>query len=444
MDSERLARRVIWWSVLIAIVSLAIFPAITHQGWVAIPLGLLLVDVVFFSLLFRDVKRLKMVPARMIETLNRENLSDLARTASPWAPAASVLVQRIETLVAAREHHHFLLQQIVGASTDGILCWSDAGRVLFTNQAFLSLIGCESLHRIESLQHLAPRIFDLLVGLRPQQPLFFSERSQGHERHFQLMSVRFFSAGEWLTVAFLTDVSQGMYLRQRESWHRLLRILNHEIVNSVAPVSSLARVLADRYAGVGGELAEGLGVIVRRIEGMVLFAEKIRTFSRIPDPVKQVFNFGQLIHEAVLLMRANAPEVNFREDTPVGGVFVCGDSGLLQQLAIALLQNAVEAVALGHEPVVSVRLTTSQQVVRLSVVDNGPGVAAGLFSEIFVPFFTTRPRGSGIGLSLARDIAIRHGGNIHLISNPEAGQGATFEFWVPAADPVVEESPSFA
>lgn len=439
MDSELLARRLILWCVLIAMVALGFIPALMHKGWVAIPIGLVLLGAVLFLMVFRDVKRLKMIPAQLIDTLNRENLSDLARTNSPWSPAASALVQHIENLVAAREHHHFLLQQIVNASTDGILCYGDGGKVLFANRAFLSLIKSESLVMIASVEHQAPHVYGYLVESRSGTQQFFSLHDQGHERYFQLSSVRFFSAGEWLSVAIFTDVSQGMYLRERESWHRLLRILNHEIVNSVAPVSSLARVLADRHAGDGGELGEGLGVIVRRIEGMMRFAENIRTFSKLPEPVKVVFNFRQLVHETVLLMSANAPEVRFKELLPEEVVFVCGDAGLLQQLVIVLLQNAVDSVAPIVDPTVTVRLALSEQVVCLTVADNGPGVDARLSSEIFVPFFTTRPRGSGIGLSLARDIAIRHGGNIHLVGPAEPSAGAVFEFSMRGGNPVEED-----
>ncbi len=417
MDSSILARRIIVKCMLIALSSALFLPVIQHPGWVAVPAGLGALFIILLSSLIQDVTSIKNLPRKLIETLDHENLTDIARSDSPWAPAASILINRIEVLVAQREQQHFLLEQITGNSTDGLLCYDNNRGVRFTNRAFLSICEMPSLVNYTKLQQHNPLLFDQLETDATNETSFTLSK-HGLQIHYKCSKVKFRTGDEWLTLAIFTDISAGIFRRESESWHRLLRILNHEIANSVAPVASLVRVLSQRYSTFDPELEEGLGIIVRRIEGMLQFSENIRSFSRLPDPVMESVNLNQMIKDTVVLMNIRNLKVEIQSELPMQDVIIKGDINLLQQMIINLVQNSLEAVVNIEEPFVCIRLSLTDDSALIIISDNGPGIEEVNRDDIFVPFFTTKAKGSGIGLSLSREIAVRHGGMISLDTTP--------------------------
>ncbi|PKP15551.1 MAG: hypothetical protein CVU06_16360, partial [Bacteroidetes bacterium HGW-Bacteroidetes-22] len=298
-----------------ALSSALFFPVLQHPGWVAVPVGLAALFFILLAALIHDVTSLKNQPRKLIETLDHENLTDIARSDSPWAPAASIMIHRIETLVSQREQQHFLLQQITGNSTDGLLCFDDKGKVQFVNRAFLTLCELPSLANCATLQRHHPLLFSQLEKETTSETTF-TLSVHGLQVHYKCSKVRFRTGDEWLTLTVFTDISASIVRRESESWHRLLRILNHEIANSVAPVASLARVLARRYSATDAELEEGLGIIVRRIDGMLQFSEKIRNFSKLPDPVMESINLTQLLKDTVVLMKTPNDTVSIQAELP--------------------------------------------------------------------------------------------------------------------------------
>lgn len=230
----------------------------------------------------------------------------------------------------------------------------------------------------------------------------------------------------------LNDVTRALREEERAAWRRLIRVLSHELNNSLTPITSIANSLGqfvDRGPlddGVRADVRRGLSVIEQRAEGLNRFLRGYATLARLPPPTLRDVEIAQLVARVTALDAA--PGITVRGGPPV---HVRGDGDQLEQLLINLLRNAREAVA-GHPGCIDVSWASLDDgMVEVRVEDDGPGIVAG--ADVFVPFFTTRPGGTGIGLALCRQIADAHGGHVGLENRAE-GRGAVARVRLPAAD----------
>ena len=228
----------------------------------------------------------------------------------------------------------------------------------------------------------------------------------------------------------LTDLSRALRDEEREAWKRLLRVLGHELNNSLAPVKSITGslpALIDREPRPDDwqeDLKSGLLTIESRMIALGRFVETFAKFARLPEPKKTPVEVGDLI-AGVLKLQGVIPVTL----TPGPSIALAGDSDQLEQLLINLLKNASEAVAEVIQPLIAVTWHSDQSTVVIEIADNGPGIAKA--SNLFVPFFTTKNSGSGIGLALSRQIAESHGGSLDLKNRPEGGCVALLQLPVP-------------
>jgi two-component system nitrogen regulation sensor histidine kinase NtrY len=217
---------------------------------------------------------------------------------------------------------------------------------------------------------------------------------------------------------------------QLKAWQDMTRVLAHEMMNSLTPIASLSESLSGmiRSQGVGGDAVEAADTIARRSQGLAGFIERYRQLAELPRPRLKVFSARDFMAELDRLMSAALSGTAYRSITD-DGLQLIADPDLLSQAMINLLNNAVDAVAGIEGATVTVSCGQDENGTVLAVADNGPGVSQERKEEIFVPFFTTKTKGSGIGLSLARQIALAHGGRIEVVKN--SPRGAIFRILLP-------------
>lgn len=224
------------------------------------------------------------------------------------------------------------------------------------------------------------------------------------------------------TLLLLADVSVPLQEEQQTAWKRLIRVLGHELSNSLAPIKSIAGSLLARVDAMEGEadtlrdFRRGLGVVESRADALHRFVQSYRLLAQLPPPHLRVVSLGALVERVVLLEQ----RVTVKLDAGPA-VTLHADPDQLEQMLINLLANAVDATLANHATSVRVGWTVMDGFVSIAVEDNGMGIANS--DNLFVPFYTTKPKGSGIGLVLAQQIVRAHGGEIHL-DNREDGQGA--------------------
>ena len=215
-----------------------------------------------------------------------------------------------------------------------------------------------------------------------------------------------------------------MEANEIESWQKLIRVMGHEIMNSITPIISLSETLSTREVEYS-RMQQGMQVIHKRSKGLLEFVENYRRITRIPAPVKEKVTLTELFNGIAELI----PNDYICFAQPATQISIKADRTQIEQVLINIIKNAIEACAEVPSPQIQVKSSVSETgTVSITVSDNGPGILPNVLDKIFIPFFTTKENGSGIGLSLCKQIMHLHGGNITARSTPEQGSEFTLFF----------------
>ncbi|MFI4976059.1 MAG: sensor histidine kinase [Caulobacterales bacterium] len=348
------------------------------------------------------------------------------------ALAASVAAA-LDRLVLARsrgQERIDLLEAVADNVMAALLVVDEAGEVASANRAALRRLG-EVGGRLDRLPALGARTAAALLQMSPGARRII-ELGDGES---MLASVAAFATprgGRHRLIA-LQSLSGDLDAVEQKAWHDLTRILAHEMMNSLTPICSLAESIRLQLDGAGAapELAEAVEVIARRSAGLMSFVERYRAIAEMPPVSPQTIAAAPFIEAMDRLMQplAAAAGVAYESRAQAGLAFVA-DRDLLEQATINLLKNALDAVRGGERPRVSLTCGESANGVVITVADNGPGLDPADIDLVFVPFYSTKAGGSGIGLSIARQVALGHGGR--LTAARGASGGAEFRMVLPA------------
>ena len=323
---------------------------------------------------------------------------------------------------AEKEEQAHYLQTVVQHIGIGLIVFDSAGEVSLINNAAKRLLGVPRLGHIAdldrvnpilttTLQHLGPQGRDLVCLEEIQLALHASVFRLSHREH---------------TLVALHDIGPDLDEKEMEAWQNLIRVLTHEIMNSITPIASLAATANgmlqedDPDAEATEDIRSAVSTIQRRSEGLLHFVEAYRGLTRVPAPSFEIVSVAGLFARVEQLMRPqfvkSAVELRLQVDPP--SLELTADPEQVEQILINLLRNAREATA--HRTGAGVDLTAymARDKVVIEVADNGPGIVAEALGKVFIPFFTTKRDGSGIGLSLCRQIMRLHRGAIAVRSEP--------------------------
>ena len=219
---------------------------------------------------------------------------------------------------------------------------------------------------------------------------------------------------------------------ETDAWQKLIRVLTHEIMNSIAPIISLSETVTERAALNGmnerdyAVMLQAIQTIHRRSKGLLDFVENYRKLTRIPTPTMQIFPVSTLFSDLQKLVPAEGIQVVY--SIRPSELRLYADRSMVEQVLINLLKNAVEACCDNEFPEIRIEAFRRDGMPVITVTDNGSGIVPEALDKVFVPFFTTKQGGSGIGLSVCRQILNRHGGNITVTSEMEKGTTFTMQF----------------
>lgn len=338
------------------------------------------------------------------------------------------------------QYFRALIEQVA----TGILTCNEAGFVLHTNRSLKQLLSVNQLTHLKQLNKVDPQLAFFIQHIQAGEQKLIQLSGPSGKRTLLVKAEIFKSAGETLRLMSIQDINQELDEKELDSWLKLIRVLTHEIMNSIAPVTSLSESLGRYYQKEGEPIApaqvdekliantiRGLKLIQEQGKGLINFVESYRKFTRIPKPDKKILSVFDLLEKMALLRRAQLSNNKIEISVPpsTDKLLVLADEQLLSQVLTNLVKNAVEA--LKDQPNGRIVLSAQRsegESVKIFVCDNGPGISKGLMDEIFVPFFTTRENGSGIGLSLSRQIMRLHGGRLTVSSVPFSKTCFTLHF----------------
>lgn len=346
----------------------------------------------------------------------------------------------------AEEQRRFLetLVQHVGV---GLLAFDDAGAVTLANAAARRLLGVPHLQRVGDLAGPHPAVAAALGALGAGERALVPVQRDGAPAQLVLKAAEFKVGQTRHLLVSIQDIHGELEEKETEAWQNLTRVLTHEIMNSMTPISSLAATAEDLLAGLGPcvegdapteacrerlqDVREAMATIRGRSSDLMGFVQAYRSLALIPRPKFAIVPVRELFGRVERLMRPRFDEerVRFGWSVVPESLELTADPALLEQVLINLLINALDAVrgaAAGEVRLEAAMGERGRPV--LSVRDNGVGIVPEAVPKLFIPFFTTKKGGSGIGLSFSRQVMHLHGGSIAVQSVPDRGAAFTLKF----------------
>ena len=319
--------------------------------------------------------------------------------------------------------------QILENVRTGIVAYDEQGFVTQTNRAAAELFGLPVLTHIRQLDRVSDGLADMLLVAAAGDTRTLTLHDVESTRQLSLQVSQSRIRDRNLRILVVNDIHNELDNKEIDSWISLTRVLTHEIMNSVSPITSLSESLRTLVPDTSSELYKGLDVIHSTGRGIEGFVESYRQFTHIPTPAPTLFYVRGLVERAVQLVQS-VPEntrIDFRWSVEPEDILLYADENLIGRVLNNLLKNAVEAIVEGDNGWVEVRAFLNERGdVVMEVSDSGGPIPPEVEERIFIPFFTTKTDGSGIGLSISRQIMRLSGGTLTLRTRPNTTFVMTF------------------
>ena len=330
------------------------------------------------------------------------------------------VAERLQTLRQMGEEDRLRLQSIVEHVPVPMFGVIDNARVVLHNHAARRLFGARPISTVDDLTHISPALVKAIAHQVPGQTTLVRIASEDGVDHRMTLSLTEIIVGqEHQRLVTLQNISDALAASELEAWQQMAQVLAHEIMNSLTPVASLAntaRTLLEEHERLDLEQARGaIATVAQRADSLMSFVQGYRRFTRLPTPNKQEIDVAALLHtmHSLVSSELDSAGIQLQVKLPVNKLRVSADREQLEQVLINLIRNSLDALSNVSEPCIQLvgRQDRRNRTV-IEVHDNGSGIPASLRERVFVPYFSTRSGGSGVGLALTRQVMIAHGGSV--------------------------------
>lgn len=341
-----------------------------------------------------------------------------------------------------KETQYQYLQKILELVDTGILSYKhEGGEVLWMNETLKKMLGLPYLKTIHSLHKRDEELYKQVIALKPGETRIATAHAEKKSFKILLSATAFQTEGEKFKLIAFQNVDEALDETESKAWQKLLSVMTHEIMNSIAPISSLADTLKNRLeesvanidnnSGSLDDLKLGIETIKRRSEGLLKFAETYRNLNKIITPNLSKIYVRDLFENLYSLMEPTLDQKNIEMEIVLKDtdLILEADTSLIEQVLINVIVNSIDAVKDQPDPkiLLTADIAINKKVI-IKVADNGAGMSDEVLDKIFIPFFTTKKSGSGIGLSLCKQIMMLHHGNIHAQSIEGKGTSFVLQF----------------
>ncbi|SMG29729.1 sensor histidine kinase [Arenibacter troitsensis] len=351
------------------------------------------------------------------------------------------MIQKIHLKNQTQERFY---QEILKQADIGILTINEKGHILFANPRLEHMFTYTPLNHIKQLSQIDENLYRVFSELKPFERRMFQLTNEREKIDLAIKSSSFHLDGKELLLVVIQDIHQELDEKETESWTKLIRVLTHEIMNSITPITSISDSILKYYHNENStpddssenhqrfnNTIKGLEVIKDQGENLMSFVQSYRSFLNVPVPDKKIVSAQSLLEKVKLLVSQN-PEfsntsIELQIQTPSLELFI--DEKQITQVLINLCKNALQSLSNQESSAIKLNAGINSAGEKyIEVEDNGPGIPHELINEIFVPFFTTKNTGTGVGLSLSKQILKMHGGNLKVNSVPNKNTTFTLLF----------------
>jgi two-component system, NtrC family, nitrogen regulation sensor histidine kinase NtrY len=343
--------------------------------------------------------------------------------------------KQIQQLKIENQYQEQFFRILLEHLAAGIITYNSKGFIMHANSSAKRLLSTEVLTHLQQIERINGKLGEMIKNIKPSERKLIAIKTDKGEIQLSLKATSLCKNNDELVILSLQDIKNELDEKELESWMKLIRVLMHEIMNSITPITSLSESLYNMYSNDGQPVSpdqmnqktisvtlQGLDVIKEQGKGLMSFVESYRKLTRIPEPEKRNFKVAefmtrvQIIYDSLPGNDKIALSVSLKNPD----IEIFADPNLISLIMINLLKNAIEANENNPDGkiLISAGIGKSDNQ-EICVADNGPGIPREILDEIFVPFFTTRKTGSGIGLSISRQIMRIHGGSLSVRSVPD-------------------------
>ncbi len=367
--------------------------------------------------------------------------SQIGSSFAELSRAMNQVSSAFQTARSEREEQYHYLQTIIQHVGVGLLAFDESGRIELLNPAAKRLLQTSQLADLQALRNRSPQLADKLEAIGAGEKTLVEYPTDYEVLHLSIHATKIRLRNKPLTLVSLQNIGSELAEQEMAAWQNLIRVLTHEIMNSMTPIASLAESIGaavrsqielnPEASGLPKEICDALGTIERRSEGLIHFVESYRDLTRIPQPDIGTVLVSELIARVDRLLENSLQDAAIKRSTVIApsDLTVACDIDLIEQVIINLFSNAIWALrnTPGGKLEVTANINRAGRVV-IEVADNGPGILPAVLDKVFIPFFSTKKGGTGIGLALSRQIMRLHRGNITVKSAPNERTVFTLTF----------------
>ena len=340
------------------------------------------------------------------------------------------LIQEVHLQLQLREQYY---QQILKQANIGIMTYNEKGHILFSNPTVEKLLNYRPLNHIKQVAQIDQQLYEIFAELKPFDRRLFLLTNEREKIQLALKATALSFDGKSLLLVTIQDIHKELDEKETDSWVRLIRVLTHEIMNTITPMTSISESIL-KYYKKGEQListeeidqnhientVKGLEVIRAQGGDLMQFVQSYRSFLNLPPPDRSLVPVQKMLDKLIVLLAEQDQEnrVRFEINTVPKDLELFIDEKQISQILINLGKNALQAMEGQKQGLVKITASTNEKGHKyIEILNNGPRIPPELIEEIFVPFFTTKNTGTGIGLSLSKQIMHLHGGSILVASN---------------------------
>lgn len=411
-----------------------------NNGMWLVVISLLLVAILVF-MLFRTVDKTNHALTNFLLNIQYDDYAvgyaqnkQQAASFKELNGAFNIITEKFRDIRSQKEAQFQYLQAIVEHVDAGLICFDETGKTILMNRALQQLLRKSYFPNLNSVEKYNQELFGTLKNLQAGERKLVKLVVNNRIVQLALRTTILKIGDDHLQLFAVQNIQAELEEQEMESWQKLIRILTHEIMNSIAPVVSLAETTNDLIGNnkefdeeTSDDIKGSIRAIHKRSLGLLNFTKTYRQLTKIPLPKFQKVDAIELVETILILFKPRMKKMGIRLEKNFSAetVFIQADPELLEQVLINLLKNAMEAVLECDDPQIVISISKQLEgLTEITITDNGEGISPEVQEQIFIPFFTTKEEGTGIGLSLCRQIIQLHKGNLEVLS--EVGKGAIF------------------
>lgn len=351
----------------------------------------------------------------------------------------NAILAKLKEDQAVKEANYHYFRSVFQHLSIGLITFEEDGQIQILNTAAKRMLDIQHLTNIAEIEYLNKELFLAINNLRTGGSELIKIAHPDGIMQLSVYVIELVLRDVKFKLVSLQNIQSELEEKEMEAWQNLVRVLTHEIMNSIAPISSLATTIREDLQGLidkknslqAGDLEDylmGINTIEKRSAGLINFVSDFRTLAHIPNPKFLAIEIEDLFNQVEMLFQnqLKSDEISIKKEISPHDLLLFADRTLIEQVLINLMQNAVHALEFSQFKQIRMKAYIDDNgKIILEVKDSGKGIEEEALAKIFIPFFTTKKKGSGIGLSLSKQIMRRHKGNIQVYSEP--GKGTTFK-----------------